>query len=375
MNTSFKPGQILVDINGNRVQAHGGSIFYDDKNDIYYFYGENKEFTKPGSKLWTYGVRCYSSKDLYNWEDNGLIIKPDLEDENSSLNPYTAMLDRPHIIYNKKNDNYVCWCKIMRKDGSQTQLVLTANSILGPYIIVKDRLKPFGFYGGDFDLYIDSETNKAYYLFEKVHTETIIAELNDDYTDVSEVYSSHFPHSGPPYVREATAHFIYNKKHFLITSGTTGYFPNPSEVAVSENIHGPYKVLGDPAPDDKSQITYHSQISSVFKVPNKKNLYIALGDRWCPKTIDYPYPFYRDFFEAIFLGKYKSIRLGFHFIKLAIKYKVNLFKFNPFTDIGSNTSIADYMWFPLRIIDPCEEYPDGMIFIDYFDEWKLEDYE
>ena len=96
---SFRPGQVWLDTEGKRIQAHGGSIMYLD--GVYYWYGENKEFTDPAKKIWHWGVRCYKSTDLYNWEDLGLIIPPNTEDVNSSLHP-TSMMDRPHIIYNKK---------------------------------------------------------------------------------------------------------------------------------------------------------------------------------------------------------------------------------------------------------------------------------
>ncbi len=109
---SIRPGQIWLDTKGERIQAHGGSIIYVD--DTYYFYGENKEKTDGKNGIWHWGVRAYASKDLYNWEDMGLIIPPDLEDENSSLHPNSKM-DRPHIIYNQKNKKYVAWLKIMHK--------------------------------------------------------------------------------------------------------------------------------------------------------------------------------------------------------------------------------------------------------------------
>lgn len=79
-----------------------------------------------------------------------------------------------------------------------------------------------------------------------------------------------FPFEESPFVREGIAHFLRNGKHYLITSGTTGYFPNPSEVAVANTWHGPYRVLGNPHPNDPSHTSYHSQVSSVFKVPGKR---------------------------------------------------------------------------------------------------------
>ena len=115
--TSRRPGKVWLDTNGNRIQAHGGSVIYID--GTYYFYGENKEKTDGKNGIWHWGVRMYSSKDLYNWDDLGVIIPPDEEDATSPLHPSSCM-DRPHIIYNKDTKKYVCWLKIMEKDESQT---------------------------------------------------------------------------------------------------------------------------------------------------------------------------------------------------------------------------------------------------------------
>ena len=81
MYDSFRPGQVWLDTEGKRIQAHGGSVIYVD--GIYYWYGENKEFTDGTNDIWTYGIRFYRSNDLYNWEDLGLVIPPDTEDEKS----------------------------------------------------------------------------------------------------------------------------------------------------------------------------------------------------------------------------------------------------------------------------------------------------
>lgn len=347
MYNSFRPGQVWLDTDGKRIQAHGGSVMYID--GTYYWYGENKENTDGISDVWHWGVKCYSSTDLYNWKDEGIIIPPDLDDPESPLHPSSCM-DRPHIIYNRQTQKYVCWLKIMGKGMIQTETVLTADHILGPYTIVRKNLHPLGMSAGDFDLAV-AEDGKAYYYFERVHSETICADLTEDYTDVTGYYSTHFPRSGPPYVREATAHFIRNHKHYLITSGTTGYLPNPSEVAIADTWHGPYKVLGNPHPDDLSQTSYHSQVSSVFKVEGKKDLYIAVADRWLPHAMDKQYPVYKEMFEKIFSGHADE----FDFSRMG-------------EQVVESTAIADYVWLPFRF--------DGeMAYLDWKDEWSLDDYE
>ena len=133
-STSIRPGQTWLDTNGNRIQAHGGSLRYED--GTFYWYGENKEKTTPGSGNWHWGVRGYSSTDLYNWKDLGLIIPPVLDDVSSPLHPAQKM-DRPHIIFNEATGKYVCWIKVMGAGSHDTQrsTVLTADNLLGPYEI------------------------------------------------------------------------------------------------------------------------------------------------------------------------------------------------------------------------------------------------
>ncbi len=358
---SFKPGQVWLDTNGNRIQAHGGSVIFVD--GTYYFYGENKEKTDGKNGIWHWGVKCYSSKDLYNWTDLGIIIPPDLEDENSPLHP-SACMDRPHIIYNKETKKYVCWLKIMQKDGLQTEVVLTADKITGPYTTVKTGLRPLGMSAGDFDLVVAPD-GKAYYYFERVHSETICADLTNDYTDVTGYYSTHFPHSHPPYVREAVAHFTYNHKQYLITSGTSGYYPNPSEVAIADTFHGPFRVLGNPHRNDTTNTSFYSQISSVFKVEGKKNLYIACADRWLPERTDLLYEDYAQIFDLSYSGNGDEEKLA----ELRKEFR------NKYGEIVTNTSIADYVWLPLKFEEPSEEHPEGMVYIDWMDEWKIEDWD
>ena len=263
-------------------------------------------------------------------------------------------MDRPHIIFNKKTQKFVCWLKIMRRDGTQNETVLTADTITGPYTIVREGLYPLNMSAGDFDLVVAPD-GKAYYYFERVHSETICADLTEDYTDVTGYYSTHFPRLYPPFVREATAHFLRKGKHYLVTSGTTGYMPNPSEVAIADSWHGPFTVLEDPHPTDDSRTSFHSQISSVFKVPGKKDLYIACADRWMPNAMDVPYELYaKAFADSFNPDSTQEERDAARSVMRSIP--------------APRTCEADYVWLPFRF--------DGeQPYLDWHDEWRIEDYE
>ena len=69
---------------------------------------------------------------------------------------------------------------------------------------------------------------------------------------------------------------------------------------MADTWHGPFTVLGDLHPEDESHTSFHSQISCVFPVEGKKDLFIAMADRWVPDHMDYRYEEYASLFERIF---------------------------------------------------------------------------
>ena len=339
--TSITPGRVWLDTKGDRIHVHGGSVLHDD--GVFYWYGENKERTVPGSGIWHWGVRCYRSTDLYNWDDLGLIIPPDPDDPSSPLHP-AQMVDRPHILRHPRTGRYVCWLKVMMADGTQRSTVLVADALTGPYSIARTGMRPLGMDAGDFDLVIDPTDGKGYYYFERVHSELICADLTDDLTDVTGYYSTHFPRNHPPHVREAPAYFRRGSRHYLITSGTTGYFPNPSEVAVADTYHGPWTVLGDPHRGDPHGTSFRSQVSSVFRHPTVEDLYVAIADRWLPHL-----PPERSNQTEHFRRRFSGLPVPELQPSLA----------------ETDTSVADHVWLPIR-------FEGETPVIEWHDEWTIE---
>uniref|UniRef100_A0AAU6WMQ6 Glycosyl hydrolase family 32 N-terminal domain-containing protein n=1 Tax=Chryseobacterium endophyticum TaxID=1854762 RepID=A0AAU6WMQ6_9FLAO len=96
----FHPGEIWKDTQGNPINAHGGGILF--QNNTYYWYGEHKDKTNDARV----GVTCYSSRDLYNWKYEGVVlaVSNDLGSEIVS----GCIIERPKVIYNKKIKNTSC---------------------------------------------------------------------------------------------------------------------------------------------------------------------------------------------------------------------------------------------------------------------------
>ena len=329
----IRPGKAWLDTNGKPIQAHGFSVFH--KDGMWYWYGENKEKTDGKGNVWHWGVRLYTSKDLYNWEDRGLIIPPQPDDIMSPLHP-TYCMDRPHIIFCEKTGKYVAWLKIMAGEVSQFFSVMTADKFEGPYTFVNKVYKPLEMDSGDFCLHVDDETKKAYIWFERPHFQLICATLTEDYAAVSDEYSVHYDGLLPPETREAPTFFMRNGKKYLITSGTSGYFPNPSRVCMFDNYHGEYTDLGDICDGDKRSNTFCSQITSVINIPGTDK-YIACADRWMPQ-------WWVNFASKMIISGMRS-----HFAD----YRPDMSpkKPHPLPGVESshkeNTSASRYVWLPI----------------------------
>ena len=124
---------------------------------------------------------------------------------------------------------------------------------------------------------------------------------------------------------------------------------------MADTRHGPFTVLGDPHVGDASRTSFHSQISSVFKVQGKKDLYIACADRWMPNAMDVPYEVY---------AKYYELSFGFDRDEEAVRQYKQRMKAFPVPDTG----ISDYVWLPLR-------FEGDVPRIDWREEWSLDEFE
>ena len=153
-------------------------------------------------------------------------------------------------------------------------------------------------------------------------------------------------------------HFVYNGKHYLLTSGMIGYIPNPSEIAVSDTPLGPYTVIGNPHVEDESSASFNSQISCVFHDPVRQDFYLVMADRWLPEYV-MTKKRYEQLERVISSQSNPEIRPSEEDYKTAMDA--------PFLG-NANTSIAEYVWLPLNLKG---EYP----VIEWKDEWKVEDYE
>ena len=342
------PGQPWLDTKGQRIQAHGGAVFYED--GIYYWYGENKAHTDGKNGVWTWGIKVYASRDLMNWEDGGYLIPPVLGDPNSALFP-AKRVDRPHILRCPATGKYVCWIKLSGPEAAFT--IWQADRLLGPYEMSDNLYKPGGHKAGDFDLVSDPQTGKGYLYFDADHASILCMELTADYLHATREAARSYPDLHPPFTREAPALFETIGKKYMLTSGMTGYVPNRSDSAISDAWELPFQSLGDPHVDDASCASFNSQISKVFRVEGT-DTFIAMADRWLPGTpVDARLA---DVFTRVIAGNYDPAHYQASDAERREMYAANKLE-------EANTAIADYVWLPV-------DWKNGQPVLRWREAWK-----
>ena len=320
--TSFTPGAIWRDDQGKHINAHGGGIIYH--KGTYYWYGEHR----PNSGYITEeGVTCYSSNDLYNWKNEGVVLKVS-EDENSPI-VKGCIIERPKVIFNEKTNKFVMYFHLELKGQGYAAArygVAVSDSPTGPFTYLKSSRVNAGHYplnmseeekqstvqlsdfdswwtpewrhaieegvharhdleGGqmsrDMTLFVDDD-NKAYHIYAAEENLTLnIAELSDDYLE----HTGRYIRVAPGGHNEAPALFKKDGRYFMITSGCTGWEPNAARLLVADDIMGEWTELPNPAKGKGAHRTFESQSTYILPVEGKEDAFIFMADRWRPRNL------------------------------------------------------------------------------------------
>ncbi len=321
----FTPGEIWPDNNGVHINAHGGGMLVHD--GVVYWYGEHKIEGKAGNAAQV-GVHVYSSRDLYNWRDEGIALT--VSDDPDSDITKGCVLERPKVIYNQMTSKFVMWFHLELKGQgyhAARTAVAVSDSPVGPFEFIKSFRMNAGYLplngdstlsvpideagkarlaenhwkdgrdhfpveyifrrdytGGqmarDMQLFVDDD-QKAYHLAASEENATLhISELTDDYQS----YTGRFVRVFPKEFNEAPAIFKHKGKYYLFSSDCTGWAPNPARVASADTIFGPWTYLGNPCrgTPEQNAVTFDSQSTYVLPVPNQPGKYIFMADRWRP---------------------------------------------------------------------------------------------
>ncbi|KAB5557034.1 hypothetical protein DKX38_007943 [Salix brachista] len=286
---NYFPGRIWFDTEGNPIQAHGGGILYDESSRTYYWYGEYKDgptyhaHKKGAARVDIIGVGCYSSKDLWAWKNEGIVLEAEEANETCDLHK-SNVLERPKVIYNEKTGKYVMWMHI--DDGNYTKAavgIAISDYPTGPFSYLHSK-RPHGFDSRDMTIFKDDD-GVAYIIYSSEdNSELHIGPLTEDYLDVTHVVRRILIGQH----REAPALFKYQGTYYMITSGCTGWAPNEALAHAAESIMGPWETMGNPCIGGNKmfrQTTFFAQGTYVFPLSGLPGSFIFIADRWNPADL------------------------------------------------------------------------------------------
>ena len=316
-SSSFRPGELWPDTDGVHVNAHGGGVLV--YNGTYYWFGESRD---RGTKA----VSCYSSKDLYNWKNEGIALAMTAGGPATEISRGNV-IERPKVLHNPRTGKFVMWfhTELRGQDYNAARTsVAVSDHITGPYALVRSYRPNAGqwplnlpegrktgpipqgtlkqgskewldaalsgaivrrdFEGGqmarDMGLFVDDD-GTAYHIHASEENATLhISQLSDDYLGFSGKWVRAFPGGH----NEAPAVFKYRGKYYMISSGCTGWAPNAARSAVADSMLGEWRALGNPVrgTDAQTATTFESQSTFVLPVQGKPGAFIFMADRWRP---------------------------------------------------------------------------------------------
>jgi hypothetical protein len=284
---AFRPGAVWLDTAGRPINAHGGGMLFHD--GTYYWYGESKEgrtWLPKSTKAWdgyrvdVTGIRCYSSTNLFRWQDEGLVLKAKPDDLAHDLHP-SKVCERPKVLRNPRTGKFVMWMHMDAEDYKAARAgVAVADRPTGPFRYL-ESVRAEGRDSRDQTLFQDDD-GKAYRIYSSE---------NNDTTYISLLTEDYLKHSGR-FVRvfikrrmEAPVVFKHEGRYWFIGSGCTGWDPNPARSAVADSLWGPWKELGNPCRGPRAKGTFGAQSTFVFPLAGKENAFIFMADRWNKKKL------------------------------------------------------------------------------------------
>lgn len=306
-NAGLENGGLWPDDHGVHVNAHGGGLLRD--GDRWYWFGEHKTPGEGGNTA-RVGVHAYSSTDLVRWRDEGIALA--VSSDPSSEITRGCILERPKVLRDPASGRFVMWFHLELKGqgyGAARAGVAVAERIAGPYRFLRSgrvnpgiwpvdataadkadamsplvRDQPGGQMARDMTLFVDAE-GAAWHVYSSEENRSLqAARLRPDLTAHDGHYARLLPGGG----NEAPAIFRARGRYYMITSGLTGWAPNPARSFVADRIEGPWTPLGNPVRGTPAQqaTTFGGQSTFVLPVPMRDGAerFVFMADIWRPKN-------------------------------------------------------------------------------------------
>lgn len=272
--TSHRNGETWLDSSGQLINAHGGGVIFHE--GLYYWIGESR------SGKSSVGVNLYRSRDLLSWDFVTTVIAPRKDDATHPLAD-GCIFERPKLLVNPRTKKFVCWWHHEMAGQGYSAAMLgraVANRIEGPYDFAGVE-RPNGNESRDMTAIVAHDGNAFVMYSSRSNYDLHVVKLEDDFVNISKEDHKLFGEH-----REAPALFRHNGRWFLVTSGCTGWNPNPAELHTADKLRGPWRKLGNPCTGPNAEMTFGSQSTFIFERHDRPGEFVFMADTWKPGELE-----------------------------------------------------------------------------------------
>ncbi|MDQ3606992.1 MAG: family 43 glycosylhydrolase [Gemmatimonadota bacterium] len=274
---------VHFDLDGNHVDAHGGEL--RKFGDTYYLYGETYgcgfEWRKHSPSPFC-GFRVYTSKNLTDWKDEGLLFDVSAwEPWQARCNWWTYGCFRPHVAYNRATGKYVLWVNVYKHPVNY--YVLESSSPIGPFIergvprlAFNYDAEPLLVNNGDHNLFVDDD-GTGYVIYTEWAIgggDLVVERLTPDYLNGTGEYARLEVRG-----RESPSLFKRDGRYYVTASSppNAAYGTSATTYSMAPSPLGPWS-----RPQEISRTSCGGQPFHVSQLPTSTggNLYLYQSDLW-----------------------------------------------------------------------------------------------
>lgn len=287
-----KSYQVTVSVDNNPVITGyyaDPEILYSEKTGKFYIYPTSDGFSGWGG----YFMKVFSSDDLVNWTDEGVII-----DLHANSTPWAnGNTWAPCITEKKINGEYKYFYYFSggQNGGTKKIGVAVADHPTGPFVVqprpIIDSF-PVGVNGGqqiDPDVFTDPKTGKSYIYWGNGYLAA--AELNEDMLSLKE--NTTVVRTPNSTFREAVYVFCRNDKYYVLWSeDDTGSRNYKVRYATADSPLGALSIPSDNIviQRDNVKAIYGTGHNSIVQIPGKDEWYIVYHRISRPKGVNMSSP-------------------------------------------------------------------------------------
>mgnify|MGYP002624502867 CR=1 FL=1 len=265
---------VIADTRGRLLNASDGGIIFVD--GVYHWYGMAlrplpAEGGGKGGQATCMGLVMYASRDLYNWDYEGIILPCSGTQGHPLHGP--MLMERPKIFRNPRTGKFVLWFHYAAypgdhgtEPGTAEAGVAVCDTVNGTYAW-QGTVRPIDDQGlvRDCTTYVDRD-GEVYLIYDREETPENrclhVVRLSEDGLRPTEVWKR----IDVACRREAPCITWHDGYYYLITSALTGWRFNRARYYRAASLLGEWEDMGDPCVDDTEGLTFHAQGTMIFSV-------------------------------------------------------------------------------------------------------------